>query len=76
MHNRELTAVPGTWPSPPPKRAVVPATPPISALIASAILAVLIQVYAGATLRGVYADGAHYAIQLAAQHIFRSIQHA
>jgi hypothetical protein len=30
------------------------------------ILAVLAQVYAGATLRGLYADGAHYAVQLAA----------
>jgi hypothetical protein len=42
---------------------LVPSTP---AVAASAILAVLVQVYAGATLRGLYADGAHYAVQLAA----------
>jgi hypothetical protein len=45
-----------------------PATPPIFAVAATAILAVLIQVYAGATLRGVYADGAYFATQLAALH--------
>jgi hypothetical protein len=39
---------------------------PISALAACAILAVLIQVYAGASLRGLYADGAFFAGQLAA----------
>jgi hypothetical protein len=69
MHNRESTAGPDMWPSPPPKGRVVKATPPISALIASALLAVLIQGYAGASLRGVYADGAHYATRLA-EHIY------
>lgn len=37
-----------------------------SAVAASVILAVLIQVYAGVSLRGLYADGAFYATQLAA----------
>ena len=70
MHNCEFLAEPSTWPSPPPKQSLVPTTPPISAVAASAILAVLIQVYAGTTLRGAYADGAHYAVELAAQHPF------
>ena len=51
----------------PTKRSLVLATPPIFAVAASAILAVLIQIYAGATLRGVYADGAYFATELAAQ---------
>jgi hypothetical protein len=57
-------AVPNTCPSPLAKRLAL-ATSPISALAASAILAVLIQVYAGATLRGVYADGSYFATRLA-----------
>ena len=67
MHDREALAGPGTWQSALAKRGWVPATPLISALAASAILAVLVQVYAGATLRGMYADGASFATQLAAQ---------
>jgi hypothetical protein len=38
----------------------------ISAVAASALLAVLVQVYAGTALRGLYADGAHYVVQLVA----------
>jgi hypothetical protein len=48
------------------KTRLLAATLPISALAASAILAVLIQLYAGTTLRGVYSDGAFYATRLAA----------
>jgi hypothetical protein len=54
-------AAPMTSLSFPPQRSLVPST---SVLAATAILAVLIQVYAGATLRGTYADGAHYAITM------------
>ena len=46
--------------------ALVPITSRISAVAASAILAVIVQLYAGASLRGLYADGAHYAVALAA----------
>ena len=57
---------------------MTPSTPTVAA---SAIVAVLVQVYAGATLRGLYADGAHYAVQLAAhgaipEHLARSTSQA
>jgi hypothetical protein len=53
----------------------------ISAITASAVLAVLIQIYAGATLRGLYADGAYYTVELAAhggipEHLARATSHA
>jgi hypothetical protein len=57
-------------PSLPTKQSLVPAKRPISAVTASVILAILIQAYAGATLRGMYAEGAHYAVELAAQRPF------
>ena len=51
--------------------ALVPATSRvISAVAASAILAILVQFYAGASLRGLYADGAYYAVELAAHRAF------
>ena len=67
MHDRDALAEPGTWQSALAKRGWVRATPLISALAGSVILAVLVQVYAGATLRGMYADGASFTTQLAAQ---------
>ena len=54
----------------------MPAKPLICAVAASAILAVLIQVYAGATLRGLYADSAYYAVQIAAQQTITEIHFA
>jgi len=38
----------------------------ISVIAASVIVALFVQVYAGICLRGLYADGAYYAVQLAA----------
>jgi hypothetical protein len=61
---------PGMWQSAPAKRFGLPAAPMISALAASAILAVLVQIYAGAALRGMYADGASFATMLAAHQLF------
>ena len=54
----------------------MPAKPLICAVAASAILAVLIQVYAGATLRGLYADSAYYAVKIAAQQTITEIHFA
>jgi hypothetical protein len=56
--------------------ALVPATSRIFAIAASAILAVLVQVYAGASLRGLYADGAYYAVEVAANRAFTFIDPA
>ena len=65
IYKSEPVAVPGTLPSPPPKWSMVPAITPVSALAATVILAVLIQGYAGAALRGLYADGAYFVTLLA-----------
>jgi hypothetical protein len=63
--DRDSVAPPGTGPKLAPHQ-----TPLIAALVASAILAVLIQAYAGATLRGVYADGSYFATRLAERNPF------
>jgi hypothetical protein len=63
----EPVAEPGAVPLPRTKRTLLPAVRPFSALTASVVLAVLIQAYAGTTLRGVYADGAYFVTQLAAR---------
>jgi len=66
MPASEPISAPGVIPLVRTERPLLPEMPYISALAASVFLAVLIQAYAGATLRGVYADGAYFATQLAA----------
>jgi hypothetical protein len=55
-----------TWLTAGRLRRLLSVSMPISALAFSVILAVVIQIYAGIALRGVYSDGAYYATRLAA----------